>query len=106
MNTKYEACPVEEATHARTATGELTKVYKSAVGNFRVHVDSCAIVSRLWEQLGITPVKPVPPPQPMEFVANFYKEKDGNWYPLYTLDEALGAQGIEQKKFRCVEIVD
>jgi hypothetical protein len=44
-------------------------------------------------------------PTPIEFGAEFVSY-DGNWRPLYSLDDGIAYQNFKKAKFRCVEILE
>ena len=44
-------------------------------------------------------------PTPIEFEAAF-ASYDGNWHPLYSLDDGLSYQNCKKATFKCVEILE
>ena len=90
---------MEEATHIKTTTGQI----------YELDDDGQVIIpGGGWVEIRDFLEAPIPvrkaEVRPVEFTQGFYQDRHGNWFPLYTLDEALAHQDRPQKTFRCVEV--
>jgi hypothetical protein len=101
---------ISEITHAKLAGGAVTTAKASLCGA-GITVSSIGtdltttLIDREIEDFGIQPLRLVPK-EPVTFDAIFYKNGPGGWHPLHDLDDGLAYQGYEQRKFRCVEMME
>jgi hypothetical protein len=98
-------------THARLAGGKVVEAGKASPGYFKVRASDesdphhfCYKTQELADN-NIQPLRLVPK-EPVTFEATFAKCHGARWRPVYDLDEGIALQGCEQKRFRCVEIVE
>jgi hypothetical protein len=100
---------ISEITHAKLAGGKVKEVslrgsqqrwviWDWVKGYGGVYIED-------FEDLGIQSLRLVPR-EPVTFESTFAKDKDGKFYPVYSLDDGIAYQGYDQKRFRCVEIVE
>jgi len=62
-----------------------------------------SIPQEAFSTFGIKPLRKVKP-TPIEFEATFVSY-DGNWRPVYSLDDGFAHQNNKKAKFKCVEIL-
>ena len=98
-------------THAKLAGGKVVDAQKASPGYFKVRASDesdphhfCYKTQELADN-NIQPLRIVPK-VPVTFEATCVKIGAGYWYPLHSLDDGIAYQGYEQRKFRCVEIVE
>ena len=109
---EYEVLTLDrigEITHASVAGGKVVNA-ETNLTDFWVwsptleHADAtCFDVSELAD-FGIQPLKLIER-KPVEFVATFALV-GGFWTRVTCLDDGIAYKGNEQKKFRCVEVVE
>ena len=102
---------ISEITHAKLAGGKVVDAQKASPGYFKVRASDesdphhfCYKTQELADN-NIQPLRIVPK-VPVTFEATCVKIGAGYWYPLHSLDDGIAYQGYEQRKFRCVEIVE
>ncbi len=102
---------IDEITHAKLAGGKVVScelrngdAIRDLIWLFHDGGQYGVYVGFL-QDLGIQPLRLVPK-EPMTFEATFAKDQSGYWHPMYGLDCGFAYQGKEQRKFRCVEIVE
>ena len=117
MSEQLEPCSMNDATHVEI-NGKVHKIGGSEVHGFwnanwseQVGVniilqayDKRTIRQDLFPILGIKPMREKKP-EPVVFEAVFVKH-DGEWHPLYSLDDGLSYQNCKKAKFKCVEILE
>ena len=97
---------IGEITHARLAGGKVVVIDKVLDGKYGyIHwAESTGAYVKDLEDLGIQPLKLIEL-VPVEFVATFALV-GGFWTRVTCLDDGIAYKGNEQKKFRCVEVVE
>jgi hypothetical protein len=100
---------ISEITHAKLAGGKVVTASEIDCGIVTLASPTSYISTRFGEDelehFGIQPLRLVPK-EPVTFEATFAKCHGARWRPVYDLDEGIALQGCEQKRFRCVEIVE
>lgn len=104
---------ISEITHAKLAGGKVVEAMMVEDGEpfCRIASPSDLVLDDrdlFLEELtdfGIQPLRLVPR-EPVTFEATFEWMQDGFWYPCHYLDDALGSNRSNLKRFRCVEIVE
>ncbi len=111
---QYEECSLEEATHVEI-NGCVVEI-KERDGLVERSVDfgwiDILVGENKWANipqeaffaLGIRCLRKFKP-TPIEFEATF-ASYDGNWHPLYSLDDGLSYQNCKKATFKCVEILE
>jgi hypothetical protein len=116
---QWEECSIHDATHIEIngvvheikVAGKIVKSGLPYVGGIYTCID-ISFGEKYWNQiteelfpfLGIKPLRK-PQPKPIEFEATF-ASYDGNWHPLYSLDDGVSYQNNKKARFRCVEILE
>jgi hypothetical protein len=109
----YEVLPLDrisEITHAKLAGGKVVETTARSNGTIYMlstidYVDGTLLNASELEDFGIQPLR-LAPKEPVTFEATFEWMQDGLWYPCHYLDDALGSNRSNLKRFRCVEIVE
>ena len=111
---QWEECLLKDATHIKI-NGAVHEI-KERDGTVERSVDFgwidilvgenkwAGIPQEGFPLLGIKPLRKVER-KPIEFEATFFSY-DGNWRPLYTLDDGIAYQNNKKAKFRCIEILE
>jgi hypothetical protein len=100
---------ISEITHAKLAGGKVVHGAWSHLKSVRIFMVGNSGEYHVWnpEELadfGIQPLRLVPK-EPVTFEGDFALV-NGFWTRVACLDEGIALQGCEQKRFRCVEIVE
>jgi hypothetical protein len=107
---QWEECSIKDATHF-----EINGIRHDLLENaqyfcngdllgIRWRDEYTFIPEQLFPTLGIRCLRKVKP-TPIEFEAVFVSF-DGNWHPLYSLDDGLSYQNCKKATFKCVEILE
>ena len=114
MSENFEPCTLEEATHVEVGgkvyefgNGIVTKIKDGTYPRIRVINESVGndyINESSFPIFGIKPMRERKQ-EPVVFEATFAKY-DGQWHPLYSLDDGVSYQNCKKAKFRCVEILE
>lgn len=109
---KFEECSLANATHVEV-NGKMYKLggnevvleyYHSDCIGLRWEYADAFIPEEMFFTLGIKSLFEHKP-EPVVFEATFAKY-DGNWYPLYALNDVLSYQNNKRAKFKCVQILE
>lgn len=112
---KLEECSLQDATHVELGgkvhrIGEgiverlfANKYWQIKVMGFEIHE---YIIESSFPIFGIKPMKEKEnEKKPIEFEARFVKT-NGNWHPMYNLDDGFLYPNCKMAMFKCVEIVE
>jgi hypothetical protein len=109
---QWEQVELKDATHVEMG-GEVYEIGSGKVepfvnfGCIDILVgmnDWAQIPQEAFQILGIRCLRKFKP-KPIEFEAEFVSY-DGNWRPLYSLDDGLAYQNFKLIKFHCVQIME
>jgi hypothetical protein len=123
---KWEECSIDDATHVEIngevheikTGGNQIKTGGKVIKSGKLSIDGKYLCISIlfgwydWMQipqeafplLGIKCLRKVKP-TPIEFEATFVSY-DGNWRPLYSLDDGIAYHFFKKKKFKCIEILE
>ena len=107
---QFEPCTLEEATHVEVngvrheLNDNVQYFCNGDLLGIRWREEYTFIPEELFSTFGIKPLKKKKP-EPIEFEATFAKH-DGNWHPLYSLDDGLSYQNCKKATLKCVEILE
>jgi len=109
---QWEEVELNDATHVEV-NGEVHEIKAGGkversddFGSIHILIDNkwAHIPKEAFPFLGIKCLRKVKP-TPIEFEATFVSY-DGNWRPLYSLDDGIAYQNFKRAKFRCVQIME
>jgi hypothetical protein len=112
MSENFEECSLEQATHVEVndkvywlgGNEVLLESYHGEWIGIRWWDTDTFIPEELFPVLGIKTFKEVKR-EPIVFEATFVKN-DGQWHPLYSLDDGVSYQNCKKARFKCVEILE